>query len=409
METSRIDRSRNGRSLALRPFAAAGYLLLHLPMPLIAGGVCLVPIGTLGAAGVPLAVVLAIAFSAGLVAATPFERGIVRQLGRDPILEPGGDVAGRLNRSRLRAGTYGLLSIVLAPIQFFLLIGWGLCCVALIASPALIAGGEGPIAIGPVSVDGTGEAWIALVAGLVLTPIGLTVLVAIAEGQAALARALLGPRGEELRSRVTELTRSRVRLVDAFDVERRRIERDLHDGAQQHLTALAMNLDLARLELDQGNLAEARSLIVGAHGQASRTITELRDLIQGIHPPALTNLGLPAAAAELAGRGSLNIRLKFDLPDRLDPAVETAAYFVMSEAINNAEKHSGARSMRIDGRIDGDDLRLTITDDGRGGADPSRGSGLAGLGDRVSVLGGSLRLDSPGGGPTELRAIIPLP
>ncbi len=409
METSRIDPRRSGGRSALRPFAAAGYLLLHLPMPLIATTICLVPIGALGLPGVPIAVVLAIAFSAGLASVAPFERGIVRQLGREPIPDPSREEDGWWGRATFRAGTYGLISTVLAPFQFLVVVGWGLTCLALIVSPVLIGSGEGPVAIGPASVNDAGEAWFALAAGLILTPIGLIVLVAIAEGQAALARTLLGPYGGELRSRVTELTRSRVRLVDAFDVERRRIERDLHDGAQQHLTALAMNLDLARIELDQGNVSEAKDLVDGAHRQASRTITELRDLIQGIHPPALTNLGLPAAAAELAGRSSLEIRCEFDLPDRLDAGVETAAYFVMSEAINNAEKHSGAESMTIAGRIEGDDLRLTVRDDGHGGADPSRGSGLAGLGDRVSVLGGGLRLESPDGGPTELRAIIPLP
>ena len=206
---------------------------------------------------------------------------------------------------------------------------------------------------------------------------------------------------------MTELARSRLRLIDAFDVERRRIERDLHDGAQQELVALAMTLDLARIELEGTEHAEAARLVDHAHAQATSTMTRLRDLIHAIHPPVLAHRGLPGAVEELADRSALRVDAAIELPRRLPESIETAAYFVLAEALTNAGKHSGAEAVEVDVRLGDNTLLLQVRDQGVGGADAREGSGLAGLGDRIAAVGGRLTLSSPPGGPTVVRAEIP--
>ena len=291
--------------------------------------------------------------------------------------------------------------------DLLLLVFWLIGGLALLIAPALMS--EGPVAVGLWTIDTTREAWLAVPAGLAVLIAGTYAVTGLAVAHAWLARELLGPRGEELKDQLTELTHSRLRLIDAFDVERRRIERDLHDGAQQQLVALALTLDLARIELEPTDHAEARRLVDEAHGQATRTIKELRDLIHAIHPPILADRGLPGAVAELADRAALPVTYAAELPERLPESVETAAYFVLSEAIANAVKHSGAPRIDVDLRVDDRTLHLAVTDDGHGGADAERGSGLAGLGDRVAAVGGRLTLTSPLGGPTIVRAEIPCP
>jgi signal transduction histidine kinase len=206
---------------------------------------------------------------------------------------------------------------------------------------------------------------------------------------------------------VIELTRSRVRLIDAFDVERRRIERDLHDGAQQQLVTLAMTLDLARIELEEGRPDEVARLVDEAHAQVTSTMGEVRDLINGIHPPVLADRGLPGAVSELVDRMTVPVIERVDLSRRLPESVETAAYFVVSEALANAAKHSRAKQIEVDAGLRGDVLALLVRDDGVGGANADAGSGLSGLGDRVAAVGGTLTLSSPLGGPTVLEAQIP--
>lgn len=300
---------------------------------------------------------------------------------------------------------HALLTLMLAPLDVLVLLAW-LASPLLLAAPLLVD--HGPLAAGPVTVTSPGQAWLVCMVGALLLAGGAYAVVALSVGHAALARALLGPRGEELHRQVRDLTRSRLRLVDAFDVERRRIERDLHDGAQQHLVALGLTLDLARIELDRTPHREALRLVEVAQAQAVQTLRELRELIAGVHPPVLTEFGLPGAADALADRSPLPVTVTVDLPGRLATAVETAAYFVLAEAVTNATKHSGAMTVSVDLRLDGHNLVLTVTDDGCGGADPARGSGLAGLGDRVAAVTGHLTLSSPPGGPTTVRAEIPL-
>ncbi|MEV6522556.1 sensor domain-containing protein [Longispora sp. NPDC051575] len=223
-----------------------------------------------------------------------------------------------------------------------------------------------------------------------------------AGARAALTRAILSPREAELGARLGEVSRSRARLVDAYEVERRRIERDLHDGAQQRLVALTVQLGLARLDLPPGSPAALQ--VGGAHEQAKLALAELRELIRGVHPQILTDRGLPAAAADVAGRSPVPVTVDLVLDGRLPASVEAAAYFVITESLANVAKHSRAGRAVVRGRVVGDRLVLEISDDGVGGADVTAGSGLAGLADRAAAANGTLTVTSPTGGPTLVRA-----
>ncbi|MDT0493683.1 sensor histidine kinase [Streptomyces griseus] len=242
------------------------------------------------------------------------------------------------------------------------------------------------------------------VLGLLLMGLGAYVLGVTAGARAELARLLIASREGELGAKVVELARSRVRLVDAFEAERRRIERDLHDGAQQRLVALTMALGLARLDAPPGPLADQ---LTKAHEEAGKALAELRELIHGIHPKVLTDYGLQAAVSDAADRCVVPVDIDLELPGRPTQAVESAAYFVVCEALANVAKHSGADRARVSGGHRDGRLFLEVRDDGCGGADPSAGSGLTGLADRVSALDGRLALTSPPGGPTLLRVEFP--
>ncbi len=238
-------------------------------------------------------------------------------------------------------------------------------------------------------------------AGLLLLPVAAYACTAWAGVRGAVARALLVPRETEL----AEVVRSRARLVDAFEMERRRIERDLHDGAQQRLVALSMKLGLARLDLPPDSPAAEQ--VAQAHEEARRALAELRELIRGVHPQVLTGRGLAAAARDAAGRSPVPVDVRVSLPRRLPEAVEVTAYYVVSEALANIAKHSGAGRAQVLGLLAGNTLIMEIRDDGVGGADPAGGTGLIGLADRVAVVDGRLSLSSPAGGPTTMRVEIP--
>ncbi|MEU9487202.1 sensor histidine kinase [Streptomyces decoyicus] len=227
-------------------------------------------------------------------------------------------------------------------------------------------------------------------------------------------RAVLGvSRSDELARRVEDLTESRAGAVDAADAERRRIERDLHDGAQQRLVSLALNLGLAKATLTDLP-PEAQQVIDAAHREAKDAIEELNNLVRGLHPAVLDELGLDAALSGLAARAPLPVRLRVDLPadlpQRTAPAVEAVAYFVVSEALTNIAKHAreATRAEVTVTRLGGI-LRVVIADDGMGGADPSRGSGLKGLAQRVRSVDGTFRMSSPVGGPTMMSVELPCP
>jgi signal transduction histidine kinase len=203
-----------------------------------------------------------------------------------------------------------------------------------------------------------------------------------------------------------QLAASRARIVEAADAARRRIERDLHDGAQQRLVSLA--LTLRRLESSlEPNSAASRELAI-ARAELDAALEELRELARGIHPSILTDRGLEAALAAVAGRSTVPVELDVDGCANLPLSVQTTAYFVVAEALTNASKH--AHSDRVEVRVavsDGHAL-VDVRDDGSGGVDPARGSGLSGLVDRVSALGGTLEIESPAGAGTTIRALIPL-
>ncbi|MFC4043287.1 sensor histidine kinase [Dactylosporangium siamense] len=241
-------------------------------------------------------------------------------------------------------------------------------------------------------------------AGVVLGIVALYPVTAWAAARAAMTRSILAPRVDD-DPQLVELTRSRARLVDAFEVERRRIERDLHDGAQQRLVALSMQLGLARLELPDGS--PAADPVRRAHDLAKEALAELRELIRGVHPKILTDRGLAAAVREVSDRAPLPVDVDIALPARLPEAVEVTAYFVVVEALANVAKHSDAARAKVIASVAFNRLTVQIRDDGRGGADPARGTGLAGLVDRVDAVGGTVSLASPRGGPTVVHVELP--
>ena len=228
----------------------------------------------------------------------------------------------------------------------------------------------------------------------------------LASADAALTRWLLSPPAD-LAARVTELEISRERVVDAAEAERRRIERDLHDGAQQRLVALAMELGRAKAKF--GNDPEgAKVLLDRAHIEAKAALTELRNLVRGVHPPILTERGLDPALSGLAALCPIPVDVHVEVPVRPKPAVEAVAYFMVAEALTNVAKHSRAShaNVVVEGHGFPGTLTVLVSDDGIGGADP-HGAGLSGLADRVSGVDGELSVESPSGGPTMISAVLP--
>jgi PAS domain S-box-containing protein len=211
---------------------------------------------------------------------------------------------------------------------------------------------------------------------------------------------------DELHARLEELAASRARIVAAGDVERRRLERNLHDGAQQRLVSLALTLRLAQASLDS-DPAAARATLEEAREELALALEELRELARGLHPAVLSDRGLGAAVEMLAGRAPVPVEIAEVPGDRLPEPVEAAAYFLIAEALTNVAKYARASAVRVRVVTDDAGVLVEVSDDGVGGADPARGSGLRGLADRVEALGGSLDVVSPAGAGTSLRATIP--
>ena len=239
----------------------------------------------------------------------------------------------------------------------------------------------------------------------------------VSHADEAAARALLGPsRSEELAERVETLARSRADIVKATDAERRRIERDLHDGAQQRLVSLAMNLGIARASLTDAP-EPARKAIADAHDEAVLALSELREFIRGLHPAVLNDRGLDAALSGLAARAPLPVKVRVDLPRPAGASVEAIAYFIVSESLANIAKHARATHAEVTVIRQGNRLQITVTDDGVGGAaipppgdGPAgawSGTGLRGLVQRAAAVDGTLSIDSPPGGPTVITAELP--
>ncbi|NDU74977.1 sensor histidine kinase [Actinomadura sp. DSM 109109] len=249
--------------------------------------------------------------------------------------------------------------------------------------------------------------WIVLytaVAGVVLFFLAVQGLAGVAAMERSVARRCLGPSPlEEYERRIAQLSVTRAQVVDAVDDERRRIERDLHDGVQQRLVALGMLIGRARRA---GDGERAADLLRQAHEESQRALADLREVAWRVYPAALDGEGLRAALETVAERSPLPVAIEYGVPGRPPHAVETAAYFVVCEAVTNAAKHSGATSVRV--AVAGSEtmIGVRIEDDGSGGADPG-GGGLAGLARRVAALDGTFAVDSPRGGPTVITAELP--
>ncbi|KOV74936.1 histidine kinase [Streptomyces sp. AS58] len=411
--------SRPGFLVSAWPWRSVAYLLTGA----VTGCVALVGIVTAAAVGGLLAIVLVgvpllvLTALAGIPLAR-LERLRLRLVDLEPALgrhaAPSATGLRPWLTTRLRAPAtwrelgYALLfAVLLWPVDALAITVALLFPLSMVASPLLMATvGDGmetkvlkqwtittwPMAFGVAAL------------GLVLLALCAYVLGVVAGARAELTRLLIAPRDADLGAELVELTRSRARLVDAFEAERRRIERDLHDGAQQRLVALTMTLGLARLDASPGPLADQ---LATAHDQAGRALAELRELIHGIHPKVLADYGLEAAVADAADRSPVPVEVTLELPERLSQSVEAAAYFVVCEALANIAKHSGAGRAEVSGGHRDGRLFLAVRDDGRGGADAAAGSGLTGLADRVSVLDGRLSLSSPAGGPTLLSVEFP--
>jgi signal transduction histidine kinase len=214
-------------------------------------------------------------------------------------------------------------------------------------------------------------------------------------------------RARALRDRVDVLRDARQRIIDAADAERRRIQRDLHDGAQQRLVALALTLGLAESRL-ASDPAGAAKLIAQAREEAQLAVKELRELARGIHPALLSERGLGAALEALARRAPVPVSVSEVPPVEICRAVESAAYFITAEALTNVAKYANASSASVELTVEDDRLCVEVRDDGVGGADPAAGSGLRGLRDRVDALDGTLAVDSPPGNGTTVSVEIPV-
>ncbi|MFJ8009371.1 sensor histidine kinase [Streptomyces fagopyri] len=223
----------------------------------------------------------------------------------------------------------------------------------------------------------------------------------------AMVRGLLSP-SDELERRIAELESDRGVVVDTAAADLRRIERDLHDGAQARLVNLAMGLGLAKEKLLEGQADETVAAMVDeAHGEVKLALQELRDLARGIHPAVLTDRGLDAALSSVATRCTVPVKVTADLPSRPAAAIEGIAYFTVSELLQNVSKHSGARSASVDVWRTDQRLLIQVQDDGRGGARLDGGTGMAGLADRLGAVDGLFVIDSPPGGPTTVTAELP--
>ncbi len=318
-----------------------------------------------------------------------------------------------LDANRWRDVIYVLVLFPLAILEFTIVVGLWASAIGLLASPLVVLGLQ---SLGfDLFRDGIPAAWawalvLAVLVGLVLVPVAASA----ARGLMILHRAVVEgllcvDPTEALRQDVERLRGSRSAAIELEASELRRIERDLHDGAQQRLVALAIDLSLAedRIETDP---ASARTLVAGARSQARLALAEIRDLVRGTAPAILVDRGLVAALGAVAGGCPVPTVLDstLDPGERLSPAVERAAYFVVAEALANVAKHSSASRCEVSLRHEPTELVVAVRDDGVGGATSTPGGGLAGLRDRVEALDGSLTLSSPPGGPTIVRVVLPV-
>ncbi|GGP40714.1 sensor histidine kinase [Streptomyces melanogenes] len=301
--------------------------------------------------------------------------------------------------------TAGAVVAMLAP-ALLLYSVWGVVLAAGVWKPIDEAGGG--LWFTFVHITSQSTANLAAVLGFGYAALGLFVNPALIRANFAIARSLLSPTREQaLALRVERLTETRHDAVDSSAAELRRIERDLHDGAQARLVAVGMSLGTVEALIEK-DPAQAKALLAKARESSAEALTELRDLVRGIHPPVLAERGLGDAVRALALRLPVPVEVDVELPaGRADAPVESAAYFAVSEVLTNAVKHAGADRIWVDLSYGSGALRISVTDDGRGGARVGGGSGLSGLERRLGTFDGVLAVSSPVGGPTMVTMEIP--
>jgi signal transduction histidine kinase len=347
------------------------------------------------------------------------------QVEAPPKFQPGTGVLGRLDRrlrdrAAWRGVWYSLIKLPVAAVQLYAVtltifgvvdITYPVDWLLFRNHPAgtslspLVAVVPLPF-VGSISVSSWPATYLAALAGALCVVIAAWLARGINAADHALARRLLGP--NTMAERVSELERTRTLAVEDSAAALRRVERDLHDGAQMRLAALAMNLGMAREKLDDDEGATVRELIDAAHRNAVDALADLRDLARGIHPPVLDN-GLASALDSLAASSAIPAAVTASIGPRPAPAIETIAYFCAAELIANATKHSFANQITINISTErAGVLRLEVSDDGIGGADVTRGSGLSGLVQRVSTVDGRIDVSSPSGGPTVVTVVLPM-
>ncbi|MEU8267724.1 sensor domain-containing protein [Sphaerisporangium sp. NPDC049002] len=298
---------------------------------------------------------------------------------------------------------YLLLLFPLGLVEFFVSLTLWVCSIGFLVQPVLVAMGQTTSITDRLVIDSVPGSLPWAFLGLLLLVATLYIVRAMAWLHGTLATALLGP-GDE--ARVMHLRASRARGVDAAEAERRRIERDLHDGAQQRLLSVAMDLGRAQAKLDS-HPEEARELLAQAHAGTKAAITELRDLARGIYPAILTDRGLDAALSALAARAPVRVEVSVEITERPPAAVESIAYFIVAESLTNIARHSVATEASVKVSREHDRVVVEVRDNGVGGAEARPGGGLAGLADRAATIDGSLTVESPPGGPTLVRARLP--
>lgn len=396
--------------------SATMHLLFDLPVG-IAGFVVTVVLGALSLGLLilyPVALLVLVAFVTAVRALAAFERARIDAMVGVSVPAPpqpssDGSWHTRLwatlrHPSTWRAVAHHLLRLPLAVAFFTLAVVAWTVPLALVAAPLFLVGTN----VAVVPLWALAPYVIAAFVGLGLLGLSARMVVALAQLDAAIVGGLLGVSQADRRERrIEQLSATRSDLVDIAEQERRRIERDLHDGAGQQLVSLAMTLGRAREKMRQ-DPASAQDLIDEAHAEAKQALVGLREIVRGISPAILTDRGLPAALSAVAARSSVPVRLEVDVPERPDPITEGIAYYVVCEAISNAVRHAEASEITVtivrrDGGLD-----IEVHDDGHGGVDPDRGTGLRGLAGRVAAVDGDLQVVSPVGGPTVLRASLPI-
>jgi signal transduction histidine kinase len=318
------------------------------------------------------------------------------------------------DESRWRDVLYVVVNFPLAAIEFVVVVTVWALSLWLLTMPFwydAVPGATLPSFLDPVASREPPVVVLRTLAGFALLPVAASLSQLVALLHRGLVASLLGTsESRELRRQVETLKESRTAILDVEASELHRIERDLHDGAQQRLVRLTMDLGLASERID-ADPAAARELVLEGQEQARLALAEIRNLVRGIAPGILLDRGLVAALGSIVGGGPVPVVVRSDLPpdERLPAAIERAAYFVVAEALANVAKHSGATSCEVRCRRDGSRLVVEVTDDGVGGATAEPGGGLAGLAGRVAALEGMFMVSSPAGGPTLVRAEFPVP